>query len=420
MKDMNMRSTNCNASGLLSRLALVVALLTGVLSAQGQGNNSEPAVGADVTALCSVTPAYSTDGKFTFTMPDYSVYAEIEYIESYSLSGEKVFFYSENSINPITAAAEGETVTVSFDYDASIGNKYFTGRYTSDDVTITTNEVGDGTFTMPAKAVTVTPVLAQQEEYVINLTSATTQTIPESMWILLYGLVQYSFHDDKTNEWFLDLNEDLKYDIQLIEDYNEAAGVSTYSALRLEGADDITSPIQLPLSYVHNLQYNSVLFVLNTPKPIQSEWITVGDGTPLVYNGQAQTPAVVVKNGTTVLSAQTDYEVTYDNNKNAGTAKVTVTAKATSMSYTGTATATFTIAPAAYSVGTITALVPHIGYQTAADIAKQSLKTGETVRSLILKAGLLTDEELDIILDPEQMTKPGIAGKKLLHSSSSN
>ena len=72
------------------------------------------------------------------------------------------------------------------------------------------------------------------------------------------------------------------------------------------------------------------------------------------------------------------------------------------------------------SVGTITALVPHIGYQTAADIAKQSLKTGETVRSLILKAGLLTDEELDIILDPEQMTKPGIAGKKLLHSSSSN
>ena len=123
MKDMNMRSTNCNASGLLSRLALVVALLTGVLSAQGQGNNSEPAVGADVTALCSVTPAYSTDGKFTFTMPDYSVYAEIEYIESYSLSGEKVFFYSENSINPITAAAEGETVTVSFDYDASIGNK---------------------------------------------------------------------------------------------------------------------------------------------------------------------------------------------------------------------------------------------------------------------------------------------------------
>ena len=377
MKDMNMRSINCNASGLLSRLALVVALSAGVLSAQGQGNNSEPAVGADVTALCSVTPAYSTDGKFTFTMPDYSVYAEIEYIESYSLSGEKVFFYSEN--NPITAAAEGETVTVSFDYDASIGNKYFTGRYTSDDVTITTNEVGDGTFTMPAKAVTVTPVLAQQEEYVINLTSATTQTIPESMWILLYGLVQYSFHDDKTNEWFLDLNEDLKYDIQLIEDYNEAAGVSTYSALRLEGADDITSPIQLPLSYVHNLQYNSVLFVLNTPKPIQSEWITVGDGTPLVYNGQAQTPAVVVKNGTTVLSAETDYEVTYDNNKNAGTAKVTVTAKATSMSYTGTATATFTIAPKVVTSPTITLSATTAAY-TGSDLTPTvtAVKDGET------------------------------------------
>ena len=69
------------------------------------------------------------------------------------------------------------------------------------------------------------------------------------------------------------------------------------------------------------------------------------------------------------------------------------------------------------SVGTITALVPHIGYQPAADIAKEALKTGETVRSLILREGLLTEEELDIILNPEQMTKPGIAGKKLLHSN---
>jgi aspartate ammonia-lyase len=69
------------------------------------------------------------------------------------------------------------------------------------------------------------------------------------------------------------------------------------------------------------------------------------------------------------------------------------------------------------SVGTITALVPHIGYQPAADIAKEALKTGETVRSLILREGLLTEEELDIILKPEQMTKPGIAGKKLLHSN---
>ena len=378
MKDMNMRSINCNASGLLSRLALVVALLTGVLSAQGQGNNSEPAVGDDVTALCSVTPAYSTDGKFTFTMPDYSVYAEIEYIESYSLSGEKVFFYPENSINPITAAAEGETVTVSFDYGASIGNKYFTGRYTSDDVTITTNEVGDGTFTMPANAVTVTPVLAQQEEYVINLTTATTQTIPESMWILLNTLDKYLVPNEK-GDLILDLNEDLKYDIQLIEDYNEAAGVSTYSVLRLEGADDITSPIQLSLSYVHNLQYNSVLFVLNTPKPIQSDWITVGDGTPLVYNGQAQTPAVVVKYGTTVLSAETDYEVTYDNNKNAGTAKVTVTAKATSMSYTGTATATFTIAPKVVTSPTITLSATTAAY-TGSDLTPTvtAVKDGET------------------------------------------
>ena len=67
------------------------------------------------------------------------------------------------------------------------------------------------------------------------------------------------------------------------------------------------------------------------------------------------------------------------------------------------------------SIGTITALVPHIGYQAAADIAKQSLKTGESVRSLVLNRKLLTEDELNVIMNPDQMTHPGIAGRNLLH-----
>lgn len=175
---------------------------------------------------------------------------------SYQLSGENVLFFPENSTDLITAAVEGQKVTVSFDYFASIGDNYFTGNYTSDDVTITVDEEGDGTFTMPAMAVTVTPVLAPQEEYVINLTTATTQTIPESMWLLLPSLGKYYIYDDETNEHFFDLNLDGKYDIQMIKGY---------SVTRLEGADDITSDEDLcfPLSYVHNLQYNSVQFFFN-------------------------------------------------------------------------------------------------------------------------------------------------------------
>lgn len=67
------------------------------------------------------------------------------------------------------------------------------------------------------------------------------------------------------------------------------------------------------------------------------------------------------------------------------------------------------------SVGTITALCPHIGYKAAAELAKESLKTGKPVRTLILKRGLLEEKELDQIMNPEQMTRPGIAGKDLLH-----
>lgn len=66
------------------------------------------------------------------------------------------------------------------------------------------------------------------------------------------------------------------------------------------------------------------------------------------------------------------------------------------------------------SVGMITALVPHIGYKPAAAIAKESLKTGTPVREIVLREGLMTSENLDEILDANELTKPGIAGKHLL------
>lgn len=57
------------------------------------------------------------------------------------------------------------------------------------------------------------------------------------------------------------------------------------------------------------------------------------------------------------------------------------------------------------SVGIITALCPTIGYQKAADIAKEALKTGEPVRSLIVKKNILTEDEVNAILEPYAMTE---------------
>ncbi len=66
------------------------------------------------------------------------------------------------------------------------------------------------------------------------------------------------------------------------------------------------------------------------------------------------------------------------------------------------------------SVGIITAINPHVGYEMAASIAKEAIETGCQVRDIVLKRGVLTAEELDLILHPFEMTHPGIAGKELL------
>ncbi len=67
------------------------------------------------------------------------------------------------------------------------------------------------------------------------------------------------------------------------------------------------------------------------------------------------------------------------------------------------------------SVGVITALLPHIGYEEAAMLAKEAYSTGRPVRDIILAHGTLTKEQLDVILSPQEMTKPGIAGETFLH-----
>lgn len=56
------------------------------------------------------------------------------------------------------------------------------------------------------------------------------------------------------------------------------------------------------------------------------------------------------------------------------------------------------------SIGVITAIAPHVGYETASKLAREALETGASVRSLCLKHELFTEEQIDIILDPFRMT----------------
>lgn len=58
------------------------------------------------------------------------------------------------------------------------------------------------------------------------------------------------------------------------------------------------------------------------------------------------------------------------------------------------------------SIGLVTALVPVIGYEKSASIAKEALKTGGSVYNLVLEKQYLSKAELDEMLKPENMTDP--------------
>ena len=62
------------------------------------------------------------------------------------------------------------------------------------------------------------------------------------------------------------------------------------------------------------------------------------------------------------------------------------------------------------SMAMVTSLAPKIGYDRAAEIAKESAKTGRTVRELCLEKKVLPVEELKRALSPEEMTEPGGEG----------
>jgi aspartate ammonia-lyase len=66
------------------------------------------------------------------------------------------------------------------------------------------------------------------------------------------------------------------------------------------------------------------------------------------------------------------------------------------------------------SVGLFTVLAPLLGYAETAEVAKESLQTGENIREIILARKLLPPEVLAEILEPYTMTNPGVPVEKLV------
>jgi len=62
----------------------------------------------------------------------------------------------------------------------------------------------------------------------------------------------------------------------------------------------------------------------------------------------------------------------------------------------------------------ITALTPHLGYDIAAELVKKAMAEKRLLREVIIESGLFTAEGLELIFTPGELTRPGVAGAKLL------
>ena len=60
-----------------------------------------------------------------------------------------------------------------------------------------------------------------------------------------------------------------------------------------------------------------------------------------------------------------------------------------------------------YSIGTVTALNPVIGYDRATELAAEALQKDEGIVDLIREKQVLTDKQINDILSPEALTGQG-------------
>lgn len=63
------------------------------------------------------------------------------------------------------------------------------------------------------------------------------------------------------------------------------------------------------------------------------------------------------------------------------------------------------------STALATALVHHIGYDHAAVVAKKALSSSKTVKDILIEDNIMDEAQADQVLNPYQVTKPGIPGK---------
>lgn len=58
------------------------------------------------------------------------------------------------------------------------------------------------------------------------------------------------------------------------------------------------------------------------------------------------------------------------------------------------------------SIGIVTALNPYIGYKNSTVLAKEAMKTGKGICELVVENKILSSQDLETIIKPENMISP--------------
>lgn len=118
----------------------------------------------------------------------------------------------------------------------------------------------------------------------------------------------------------------------------EAAVAASRSAVPIDMLDQFTPAANGTNTWTFTMKRANVTVSVSYKRTLQASMVQpIADVT---YNGSAQTPAVILKDGDKRLVLNKDYTVKYANNKNAGTATATITGIG---DYSGTVSKTFTI-----------------------------------------------------------------------------
>ena len=298
-------------------------------------------------------------------------------LNSGALIGCTHAFYGGNLIakdGTLTGTSDSAAVHLMYPGSSLSGNVTISGILSieTDPITVTSNPASpwkvnvkntEAPFAMPAEDVELNPNLFEpvNEGYVVvknqNGALQLAKAITEGMVTLSDSKFTYSGWEQTPtvsvthNGSPLDVND---YEIEYTGD-KTSAGTQT---LIITGKGDYTGTV----TKTYEIK----------PQKIGAAGLYIGNA---VYTGQPLTPKVTVIQDKE-LTEGTDYEVTYENNVNAGTATATVIGKG---NYTGSPSVQFVIAPKELTNPTVTGLeesYPYTGQPIQPEI---TVKDGETV-----------------------------------------